>query len=383
MLTIRRITADHVEELDHVDAGDLVTARDGAVLWVDLTEPEGDEHVLLRRMGLHPLVVDDLFDQTHDPKVDVYPDYVFAVVHGLDLDAVHLEFSTHELDVVLGRGWLITHAERTLDAVGDAAQRVERNPALAPTSGRLLYEVLDEMVEVYLPYLELVQARIDQIESVLFDDPGPELQAEIYLLRRDCIALRRVAEPQADAARRLATRADELLAPGDERWFADVQGQLQRISDLADSCRDLLDGALAQYQSAVANAQNEVMKVLTMVSAVLLPITVVAGIYGMNFEFMPELNQRWGYPAVMAVNVTIVLTALAFFRSRGWIGGRGRRAREREDTAMELRLPAVDRVLRLPALGRAEVRAAADTARVADARASGSSRIPSRRRPSL
>jgi magnesium transporter len=327
MLTIRRIADGRVTSLDREDAAGVLHGTDG-VVWVDLVEPVANEQGFLRSLGLHPLVVGDVLEEELHPKVDTYPEYLFLVAHGVNPDATSAPeaFETLELDVVIGRNCLVTHAVKRLPAVDIAAGEVERDPALGSTPDRLLHEVLDTMVDRYLTLFEHIDDRIDAVEDALLTDRPPlSVRNEIFQLRRTVTRLQRIAVPQAHTIARLASLAAHHAEDGDgdgdkaERLYRDIADKLNRIADLTTSYRSQLDGAQDQYQTAVGNAQNEIMKVLTMVSAVLLPITVIAGIYGMNFQFMPELDERWGYPAVWGVIIMIVLVVLTVFRRRGWI----------------------------------------------------------------
>lgn len=329
MLTIRRVLDGRVERLDPAEATDVIHQPTGLV-WVDLVEPVDDESGFLRTLGLHHLVVDDLIEEELHPKLDVYPDYLFLVAHGVDPDSNAATFETLELDVVVGAHCLITHAAKRLPAVESVATELERNPALGASTDRLLYEVLDAVVDRFIDLFEAVDDHIDGVEDQLFAErPDVAVRNTIYRLRRTVVRLQRIARPQASTVGKLATHAGDVDGGGDhadkmERLYRDIADKFDRIANLADSYRGQLDGALDQYQTAVANAQNEIMKVLTMVSVVLLPITVVAGIYGMNFTYMPELDERWGYPAVWVAIVAIVVGVLTVFRRRGWLGS-GRR----------------------------------------------------------
>jgi magnesium transporter len=349
MLTIRRLHGGRVEELAQDALAEAVSARDG-VVWVDLAAPTADETGVLAVLGLSDAAICGILDDVHHPRVLQAEDGLLElVVHGVDLDLAAFAFSTRELDVVVGDRWLVTHAPQPVDAVEVVARRLAASPRLAGSAYRLLYEVIDTLIDVYLPFLELIDQRIDAIETLIFADrPDPAARNEIYYLRRDVITLRRIAVPQAEALGDLARRLRDEGHPQEARAFADLRDKLTRMAGLTDSYREVLDSALDQYQSAVANAQNEVMKVLTMVSAVLLPITVVTGIYGMNFAYMPELDERWAYPAVLTLNVLIVVTVLSIFRVRGWLGRRQRGPRE---LMRELHVPAVGRVLQIPAVG--------------------------------
>lgn len=353
MVTIRRIAGSEITAVHERDLQAALSARD-SVIWVHATGRSPAEHDLLCGLGLDPLVVEDLLDDAVHPKAEAHPDYLFAVVHGIDVEETTagdaFELATLELDGVVGRGWLVTHADRPLAVVDAIEQVVDFGAERATTPAQLLHLLLDRIVDEYEPFIDdFIPQRIDDIEDALFaDNPSREVRREIYLRRRDVIRLQRVAGPQAAAVRKLARLAESGdVAVQDAHLFHDIADRLDRVASVTGSLRDQLDSAFEHYHSAVATGQNEVMKLLTMVSSVLLPITVVTGVYGMNFVYMPELDERWAYPAVLGLNALILVTGLSLFRARGWIG----RRRPRTAGADRLELPSAGAVLRVPAMG--------------------------------
>lgn len=361
MPNIRRISNGRVEPvpLEAFDAALAQTAQGQGLVWIDLVGRNREDEALLRHLGLDDLEVEDLLDDVVHPKSEAGDGHLLTVVHGLDLDygreQEEFEITTIELDSVLGPNWVVTHAERSLEVIRRATALVERDPELVRTPGELLHLVLDTIVDEYEPFLDqFIPQRIDTIEDELFSDQiSTAVRREIYLRRRDVIRLQRIALPQAYAMRELVRLAEGIaVCRADAPLFRDIADRLDRVASLTTALRAELDSAFEHYLSAVANSQNEVMRILTMVSSILLPLTVVAGIYGMNFRFMPEIDERWGYPAVMTLNALIVIGGLAYFRSRGWIGHR----RETREHDSRLEIASLGRVLRLPAIGARVVR---------------------------
>ncbi|MGH8932951.1 MAG: magnesium transporter CorA family protein [Egibacteraceae bacterium] len=352
MCTIRRITGGRVE-LVELAALDSALAGDG-VIWIDLVGRDGQHEMVLRRLGLSDLEVEDLLETAVHPKAEIGHGHLVTVVHGLDLDYAQeqseFEIETIELDGVLGPNWVVTHADRALEVIRAAARTVEDDPSMIPTPCALLHLVLDTIVDEYEPFLEqFIPHRIDAIEDALFGDQlSTAVRREIYLRRRDVIRLQRVTIPQAEAMRELVRLTQSTtFACDDAALFRDIADRLDRVASLTTTLRAELDSAFDHYFSAVTTSQNEVMRILTMVSAILLPLTVVVGVYGMNFTYMPELDERWAYPAVMALNAAIVVVGLLFFRARGWIG----RRRSMDVHRGPLEIPVLGQVLRLPTLG--------------------------------
>lgn len=349
MVTVRHIAHGHVHVVEASQAARLAAAGEG-VVWIDLVGDDPRVRRALSDMGIDEWMAEDMLQTATHPKAEARPDMLFLVVCGLDLDAEgdRFELSTMELDAVLGGNWLVTHAERELEVTTTAATLLERDVGLGETSADLLHLLLDTMVDEYEPFIDdFIPDRIDEIEDRLFTGQiSPEVRREIYLRRRDVQRLQRVAGPQAEAVRRLATMTGK-VAEGRQHLFTDIADRLAYVAAQTESLRTQLDTAFEHYQTLVANQQNEIMKVLTMVSAMLLPLTVVTGVYGMNFDFMPELRERWGYPAVLLLMLAISISSLMFFHYKGWLG----RRRGRTAAVGRTLQVGVGRVLRTPAIG--------------------------------
>ncbi len=361
MITITRHVGRQVEPVAVEDLPEAL-ADDRGVVWVDVAGQAPEDDDVLCAMGLSRLVVEDMMDDAAAPKTERHEGYLFTVVHGLDLEAggdEDFQLETIELDAALGPGWLVTHAHRRLDLVTAVHDHLRRGGAGAETPAALLHALLDVMVDQYEPFVDtFIPARMDAIEDELFaDHPSSLARREIYLRRRDVIRLTRVTQPQADALRELALASDDAGTESDAKLFRDIAHRLDRISAATEALRDELDSAFEHYHSQVAANQNEITKVLTLASATLLPLTVITGVYGMNFEFMPELDEPWGYPFALSLCVLVLVVNVLVFRAKGWIGGKeARAARARARLRPEdLQLRILDRTVRLPALGDREV----------------------------
>jgi magnesium transporter len=193
----------------------------------------------------------------------------------------------------------------------------QRGPAF------LLHQILDQIVDFYSPVLDDFDDRIDRLEQDIFalQRPNHEILTEIMALKRGVLRLRRISGKQMDILHRMS-RGEFILIPDVMRpFYRDVYDHLIRVVDLSESYRDLISGSLDAYLSVVSNRMNEIMKVLTIFSAIMLPLTFIAGVYGMNFDNMPELHSRYGYFAVIAIMMVVAVGMLMFFKRRGWIGG--------------------------------------------------------------
>lgn len=351
-----RLLHVHDDGMDELSPADLAAGlpRDG-YLWLDLDAPSADEVAVLHHptLGLDPLVIEDLVDDDHLPKVDVVGDHLVLTVHAMDLDTAATELTTRELDFVLAPGLLVTHHGHGIASVRHALDRLRDRTAGLDRPVLLMHRILDVMNDVFVTFVGHMEQRLDVIEEDILSDPTETTRRDIYELQRDVIQVRRAVVPQAEVLRRLGRTPTPAVAEADLPLFRDIHDHLYRMAEMSDSYRQLLDSALDSYQSAIDADLNQMLKVLTLVSALLLPISVLAGIYGMNFVNMPELRQDWGYLALWGVFITISLTQLVLFRRAGWIGSRAEKAvqarRARLPNALEI--PLVGQVLSVPVQG--------------------------------
>ena len=250
--------------------------------WIDLTGPTDEEFdAVSKHFDWHPLAIDDMRVETHLPKVDDYGDHMLLVVHAATIDD-RGRFDTIEMEIFVGTNYLVTHHSRPIRAIDGLLSRCKRNHSLAAKGpAYLLYLLVDGMADVYLPYLDRLDDRIDDLEEEIVDEPSRRTQGEIYALKRDVITLRRIVLPQAEVLRRLSRGEFPILPEESEMYFRDVHDHLYRVSEEANSYRDLLTAALDSYLSSVSNDMNQVMKVLTVFASIFIPLTFLAGIWGM------------------------------------------------------------------------------------------------------
>jgi magnesium transporter len=297
------------------------------LLWVDFSgePPEKCEPILRQTFGFHPLAVDDALEEAHVPKVDDWGQYLYLVLHAVVFDQRDDEpVNTLELDVFLGKNYLVTHQTQPIaavDRVWTACQRDERH--LQRGVGHLLYKVADELVADYMPAVERIDEAIDQIEDRVFDDPTPSLLERIFTLKRGLLRLRRIIAPQREVLNKLA-RGDYAVIDAEDRiFFRDVYDHLVRLYDITESLRDLVGSALDTYLSVVNNRMNEVMKTLTLITTLFMPISFLAGFFGMNF-FQPLTPlDAWTNPSAfvltMAAVVLLPVGMYLWMRKRAWM----------------------------------------------------------------
>jgi magnesium transporter len=321
LITIFKHRAGTTTCVEHVDPAWLGPAN-GIVLWVDLSAPTPEETKILRDVfHFHELSIEDAVSEIHHPKIESYPEYLYLILHGIDFRAREHCFRTLDVDFFLGANYLVTVHPGVSRSIGKISDICGRNhSALSEGPAALMHRIIDAMVDNYRPEVEKLSDRLDKIEKEVFLHPDPSLARRILDFKRDVSSLRRVVLPERDAVGRLARREFPIISEAMSYRFRDVYDHLVRLSDESMFFHDRIGSLLDAHLSTVSNALNAVMKVLTIIATLFMPLGVVVGLYGMNVT-LPELP---GGPAVqfwwvMGVMVAMAGTMLWFFRRRGWI----------------------------------------------------------------
>ena len=307
-----------VRSVSLAEAQEALRTQRGHV-WVDF-EDESEPVVTeaLAPFGVHPLVIEDMVVQVNRPKLDDYGDYVYVVVHSARWDSSQERPSLREVDIVVGERWIVTYHDGETRSVAAAAEMLPRRPSLLCKSpAQLMHFLLDVLVDHYLPLVDQLTEELDKLEEDVFDDSSQAMHARILRLKRGISALRRIVGPQRDTI--LSLTRDELRAvPAELRpYLRDVYDRLARVADMLDSFRDETASVLELHLSAVSNRMNNVIKRLTVIATIGLPLTVVTSYYGMNFK-LPEYE--WAYSEWYALGL-MVATALGtwlYLRFRRW-----------------------------------------------------------------
>jgi magnesium transporter len=322
MVTVFAYNGSQTTKTDHIDPRWLDPAS-GFTLWVDLAAPSPEEAqaLLAGTFHFHPLSVEDAVADIHDPKIEPYDKYLYVILHGIDFKASQHQFTTRDIDFFLGENFLVTVHDgdsRSIEKVkGLCAQHVhilEEGPVA------LMHRIVDSMVDNYAPEMSEIEDAMDELEEEAILGQGDNLMRPILAVKRDLAALRRVVIPQRDVVGRLARREFPQISTEMTYRFRDVYDHLVRYADEATMFQDRVTGILEGYLSAISNRLNQVMKVLTVMSTVFLPLTVLTGMWGMNVRLpmMPggEPAQFWWLVGIMAA---ISAAMLAVFRRMKWI----------------------------------------------------------------
>lgn len=294
-------------------------------LWVDMLDPTAEESAFVfeKAFHFHPLAIEDAVNDTHIPKLDDYGSYLFLVFHTVKLGSEPMDLDTFEVDVFLGPNYLITRHD-------DVRQTIEQcwnhdfhvNNGLARGPAFLLYQLLDKQIDGYIPIIDQFEQQLELLGDQLFRNGSSEHTVQlndILTAKSSALRLRRILIPQRELLNRLAT-SDYTVVPSDMRiYFRDVYDHLFRLSDLADGMRDLSGSTIETHLALVNNKMNEIVKLLTMISTIFIPLSFIAGVYGMNFEFMPELHWRYGYLMVWAIFLIVGGSLLYWFRRKKWL----------------------------------------------------------------
>ena len=296
-----------------------------ARVWVDLEEPtlEEQQKVLSELFRFHHLATEDTINEIHIPKLDDYGTYLYLVYHSLKEGSEPMDVDTREVDVFVGPNYLVTIHEMkstTIDKMWNPDYHKELG--LARGIPLLLYELLDKQVDGYMDLLDRFERRIEELGDVIFQVSAREetsILDEILTTKSSTLRIRRILLPQREVFEHLAH--DELSTiPSDARiYFQDLHDHLSRITDLTESMTELVQSTMTTHLTLSNNRLNVVMKLLTIISTIFMPLSFIAGVYGMNFDYMPELHWRWGYPMVWLIFISLAVTMLYIFRRRHWI----------------------------------------------------------------
>ncbi|MFC1857573.1 magnesium/cobalt transporter CorA [Thermodesulfobacteriota bacterium] len=280
---------------------------------------------LIEKIGshfqIHPLVLEDIVNTGQRPKVEDFEDYLFIVIKMLYHDKENDEVKSEQISLILGPHYLITFQEIEGDVFHQVRDRIRRGRGRIRKGGSdyLAYALIDAIVDEYFAILELLGEKIEALEEELHSDPTQEILQRIHNLKHNMIYMRKQIWPLREIVTALRKAEFGLVQEATGIFFADVYDHTIQVIDTIESFRDILSGMMDLYLSAISNRMNEVMKVLTIIATIFIPLTFLAGIYGMNFKYMPELEWHWAYPAVWVLMILVTVFMVFYFRKKKWL----------------------------------------------------------------
>ena len=282
---------------------------------VDIIEKIGNH------FGLHPLILEDIVNTGQRPKLEDFEDYIFVVLKMLYCEEKEKEIKAEQVSLILGANFVISFQERPGDVFDVIRERIRNSKGRIRkmSSDYLAYALLDAVVDNYFAILERLGDKIEDMESELVGNPNQKILQAIHHLKGDVIFLRKSVWPLREVVSGLERGESKLIKKPTRVFFRDVYDHTIQVIDNVETSRDMVSGMLDIYLSSISNRMNEVMKVLTIFAAIFIPLTFIAGIYGMNFQYMPELNWRWGYFVVLAFMASAAIIMLFFFKKKKWI----------------------------------------------------------------
>jgi len=290
------------------------------IIWVDVADPTSqDFDELAKEFAFHPLSIEDCRNEHQRPKVEEFQGYYFIVLYEAELVlGKHLEL--RELNIFLGKNYLVTVHSQPIRAL-ETAERLWRGwTDLAERgTGLLAYLLIDSIVDNYMPLLDTLSDRMDDLEDQIFADFQPEALEEIFRIKKDLLFMRRSVTPLRDVFNTLLRREQPIFSRETHIYFQDVFDHLIRVADTIDTLRDMLGATMDAYLSVSGNRMNVVMKRLTSISTILMSVTLISSIYGMNFKYMPELEARYGYVGALCSMVAVGLAIYWYFRKIKWL----------------------------------------------------------------
>jgi len=323
-ITIIEYDEENFSERVIEDIDEIKSAKDnGRVCWLNVDGIHDLE--LIANVGeifdLHPLLLEDVVNTEQRPKLDDYNEYHFVVLKMLQYDEKKAELNIEQVSLILGDKWVLTLQERPGDAFDFVRDRIRNAKGRIRKKGAdyLAYALMDAIVDNYFVVLENLGMRIEEIEEDLVQDLTPEMSSEIHRMKRQTINLRHSIWPLREVISGFQRTGSKLITENTAVFLRDLYDHTIQVIDTVETYRDILSGMLDTYLSLTSNRMNEVMKVLTIIATIFIPLTFIAGVYGMNFQHMPELAWKWGYPAVLGVMALVSVVMIIFFKRKKWI----------------------------------------------------------------
>ncbi|WP_367343903.1 magnesium/cobalt transporter CorA [Methanomethylovorans sp.] len=329
-ITVIDYDKDHCQVQKISDVEEVFPFRDSpTVTWINI---DGIHDVtIIDRLGkyfnIHPLVLEDILHTTQRPKIEEFEDYIYIVLRMLyhsdttDEQDDGPKIISEQISLLLGRNFVISFQEVGGDIFDPVLIRLKGSKGRIREMGTdyLAYSLIDSIVDNYFVVLEKLGERIETLEDELLDRPTPDTLEELHVLRNEMIFLRKSVWPLREVSNNLLRSESDLITRPTQIYIKDIYDHTIQVIDTIETYRDMLSGMLDIYLSSINNKMNEVMKVLTIIATIFIPLTFLAGVYGMNFEYMPELSWKWGYPVLWCIMSVMAISMFFYFRKKKWL----------------------------------------------------------------
>jgi len=326
------VREERVTDVDRLQAA----LSEESVTWVDV-QGFGDE-AAIRRIGelfsLHSLAIEDVVNVPQRPKAEAYDEQLLLITRMVQLTGP-LDIDIEQVSIVLGKSYVLTFQERYGDILDPVRNRIQGSKGLQFRSqgpDYLAYAILDTIIDGYFPVLEVMGDQLGELEDVVIANPSPKLLGRLNRTKNMLVDLRRSLWPQRESVNSLIRDSNPFVTDRTRTYLRDTYDHCIQTTEVIEMYREMVTGLMNTYLSSVANRTNDVMKVLTIMASIFIPLTFVAGIYGMNFDNMPELRFWWSYPLVWVMMLLLAAGMILYFRRKGWIGSNGDDVLENDDT---------------------------------------------------
>ncbi|MGD2268764.1 MAG: magnesium/cobalt transporter CorA [Desulfobacterales bacterium] len=322
--TIIDYDADNLQETEVASVDNCLAYRDKkSVSWVNVSGLHDVE--IIEKMGekfnLHPLLMEDIVNTEQRPKLEDYDDYLFVILKMLYSEGENHVIQHEQISLIVTPSVVISLQEKEGDVFDPVRQRIRKGKGRIRKSGTdyLAYALIDTVVDHYFKIFEEIGEKIEQLQEEVLEHPSPKILQAIQNLKREMIFIRKSIWPLREIVSGLLRLESDLIKGDILPYLRDVYDHTIQVIDTAETFRDMLSGMLDIYLSSVSNKMNEVMKVLTIMATIFIPLTFIAGIYGMNFEFMPELKWHWSYPVLWVILIAIFVAMVFWFKRKKWL----------------------------------------------------------------
>lgn len=315
--------ADKLDELTITDISEIKPKTDGKkVLWLNvsgLADP-GIIESICEKFKIHPLIIEDILNVSQRPKTEDFEDYTFIVLKMLEYDKKAEHINGEQVSLLLGRNYIVTFLEKRSDVFEQIKQRLRNSKGKIRMmgAGYLAYALIDSIVDRYFDILESIGEQAEYLEEILIHKADQNILRRIHRLKRNLILIRKSVWPLREVLSILERVEPPVLQDHISIYFRDVYDHIMRIIDSVETYRDMAANMLDIYLSSVSNKMNEVMKILTIIATIFIPLTFITGVYGMNFKYMPELNWSFGYPLIMTIMLLLGIVMFIYFKKKKW-----------------------------------------------------------------